>query len=507
MTAFLKQSNRNIVPRWRDFKTTRILGELLSSTINKSEKQATSPELEVLVHEWKLNKSLSFATDLISGAYVIGQFEMAEDAAKYVLDHSRSSAVARDIARLILAGEQNAVGSINSSPVSQKEDFWKVIHTLRLRLIEEPYNAIIRVDMARAYTILGLPEKASSAMNVAIALAPDNRFVLRSATRLFLHIGDVGRAHRLLYRSTATRVDPWLLAAEIAVSSIFERSSKLTKAGLQMLSNGMIPPLHLSELAGTLGTLEFLNGGVKKARKLFSKSLIEPTDNSLAQAVWVKQQDTGLALEDRLFDTPCSFEARASKFYALGEWPEAEAAAIDWYNDQLFSSRAAIHASYVLSIGRERYKDASNILKSALICSPSDPNLLNNLTFALVNDGKTEEAIKYFSQINQEGLPKDLEIAVKATEGLLNFRQGKLEEGRILYERAIEQARRSSDMKRLALAALNYAREEILSSTSRSAAAISAAREACSKVNDPGIAIFQERLKNLPIKIQVKISK
>ncbi len=336
MTAFLNQLNRNIVPRWRDFKTTRALGELQDSSSRKSEALGTPAELEELVREWELNRTLSFATDLISGAYVLGQYHIAKEAAEYVLNHKRSSVVARDIARLVLShGQQPGIITCNP-PILQIEGYWRLIHGLRQRLIEEPRNAIVRVDMARAYTILGLPDKAASAMEVALALAPDNRFVLRSATRLFLHMDDADHAHKLLFRSPATRVDPWLLAAEIAVASISGKSSRLIKAGLQMLSSETIPLFHLSELAGTLGTQEFLNGGIKKARKLLFKALIEPTENSLAQAVWVKHQDAGLLLEDRLFETPCSFEARAYKFYTLGEWPEAEIAALDWYYDQLF---------------------------------------------------------------------------------------------------------------------------------------------------------------------------
>jgi hypothetical protein len=57
-------------------------------------------------------------------------------------------------------------------------------------------------------------------------LAPNHRFALRSAARFFLHVGKPDDAQTILRRSEATRRDPWLMAAEIAVSTVADRTPR-----------------------------------------------------------------------------------------------------------------------------------------------------------------------------------------------------------------------------------------------------------------------------------------
>jgi hypothetical protein len=63
-------------------------------------------------------------------------------------------------------------------------------------------------------------------MMTALQLAPQNRHVLRSAARLFLHVGDPECAHDLVARNDATKNDPWLIAAEIAIAYLLIAPSR-----------------------------------------------------------------------------------------------------------------------------------------------------------------------------------------------------------------------------------------------------------------------------------------
>ena len=49
------------------------------------------------------------------------------------------------------------------------------------------FNPIVWVELARLYIMHDQVEKAERALLTALHLAPDNRFVLRSATRFFIH--------------------------------------------------------------------------------------------------------------------------------------------------------------------------------------------------------------------------------------------------------------------------------------------------------------------------------
>lgn len=91
---------------------------------------------------------------------------------------------------------------------------------------------------------------------MALRLFPFNRFVLRCASRMFIHHGDVERGHAILKACPAVKTDPWLLSAEIAAASINEKASTLIKHGQAMLELRGIGKFHLSELASAIGTVE-----------------------------------------------------------------------------------------------------------------------------------------------------------------------------------------------------------------------------------------------------------
>lgn len=118
------------------------------------------------------------------------------------------------------------------------------------------YNPIWYVELSRCYVNLGLLSKAANVMQIAIHLSPSSRFISRSAARLFLHIGDIDRAHDVLIHNPTLQYDPWLLASEIAINASRGRSSRFMKAGISMVHSGNYSPFSFSELASAIGTKE-----------------------------------------------------------------------------------------------------------------------------------------------------------------------------------------------------------------------------------------------------------
>ena len=175
---------------------------------------------------------------------------------------------------------------------------------------QTPRDPLAYLDLARRYAALGQMERAEAALRGALALAPDSRFVLRSASRFFVHARDPARAQDLLRRSPRTRTDPWLVAAEISAATVANQTSRLIKLGRDFVTRRSLPPLHLSELAGALGTLEMGDGNNKAARKLFTQAMTAPTDNSLAQAQWALPK-LGLTDLPDAHSIPRAFEAEA----------------------------------------------------------------------------------------------------------------------------------------------------------------------------------------------------
>ena len=100
---------------------------------------------------------------------------------------------------------------------------------MRGELAEYPRNPLLWSDLSRLYTSVNSKDKATRSMQVALSLARNDRFVLRGASRLFLHQGEKEKAHKLLESAETLKADPWILAAEIATASAYNKTSKYIK--------------------------------------------------------------------------------------------------------------------------------------------------------------------------------------------------------------------------------------------------------------------------------------
>jgi Flp pilus assembly protein TadD len=105
------------------------------------------------------------------------------------------------------------------------------------------------MDMSRAYTTLGQPQHAETAISRALLLAPNSRLIIRAACRRLVHADRSEDAHRLLLRHPRTRQDPWLIAAEIALAQILEETPRLVHEGRALLQSGRFSPAAITELA------------------------------------------------------------------------------------------------------------------------------------------------------------------------------------------------------------------------------------------------------------------
>ena len=77
-------------------------------------------------------------------------------------------------------------------------------------------------------------------MKVAVQLSPNNRYVIRCATRLFSHYGEIERAQHILRHNDFIKKDPWLLSADIAVATMQGRMSPFLKKGIELVYHRII---------------------------------------------------------------------------------------------------------------------------------------------------------------------------------------------------------------------------------------------------------------------------
>jgi len=485
LSAFREDKNRKVIPRWRSVAralTQKEFEPVPDRTVPVA-LDLDSTFKEKLV-EWTNRQDLPAAIELLGAAALANREGEARSAAEFVLSNPGSPLTHR-LARQALDGPSTD----NQTDSPQQE-----IARLRSLVRSYPRDALAWLDLGLAFTNAGASQKAKEAMEVALALAPRNRFVLRSVVRGLLHNREPERASWVIERSPSTPLDPWLISVEIALSMITGRESDLVKVGRSLLKSASLPAFHLGELASSLATLEASSGDIRTAKKLFKQSLVDPTENCVAQARWAAQQEKVLDFDPLHLRTPLSFEARARALFHAGQWKQALGEAIEWLHDQPFSTVPAVLATYLASTSLEDHKHAVELARTGLRANPRDPFLLNNLAFGLANLGNLNEARISLSRILPDPDEKSVEICRIATLGLIEFRAGNSELGRRLYRDAIDSAE-AAKMKRLtARARIFYALEEARIGSPVAAQALSVGDTISKELTDLDTIHLRQRL-------------
>ena len=437
---------RNVIPRWRNFTNTVELGELGTPIGGQQSKSELPPDLAHRLSNWRPTDAPVYSADLLSSALVAGRREAVVDAAKKLLTHAGpAAAFQRLAAKRVLCGYPPARGGEEhavSTPGAPSRVRSRIVAERKL-LRGAPQNPIAWTELAHAYTAIGQRTKAQRCLQTACQLAPDNRFVLRSATRFWIHDGDPEHSLWLLRRSSRTRVDPWLLAAELATSTVCGRNSREAKRAEKLLRSQGELSIHFSELAAAIGVLECENGHMRRARNLFLKALQRPTENALTQALWFNRSAGNKRLETMITErlaVPRGYEALAWIRYTEGSMDQAVDALEAWLEDEPFASRPAIDASYLATLALEDHGRAQEIAKIGLLANPTDYRLENNLAVAQLHMNHLKEAVKTVARLPRTSDNPRSQATMRATRGLLAFRLGDLELGARLYLTAADEA-------------------------------------------------------------------
>ena len=450
---------RQIIPRWYPFEMALYLGEVLpnSKPVNYRNKFTSYLEKEI---DWMRNiKTLSSALDFVGTALVVNDFnnDNAVKASEFILDNEKKiSSLAIQLAKRYVNEEKK----ISNFSLSDDNNCRNNIVRIKAALKMYPYNSIAWADMAYYYAVLGQNAKSDKCMFIAVNYSPDNRYILRSAARLYLHLHDPEKALYYLRKSENTRYDPWLLSSEISISEAFDIKTKNIKTAKYFLTKvDDLPSKDLAELFGTIATLEAKSGANNKAKKLFKNALIDPNENTVAQAFWMSPQ-IGLHV-DLSNKAEASFEADGRYYFSIGNYKDALESTIKWLKFQPFCSHPVISASYITGVCLNDYNRSIQIIKDyGNHFIEKDFFVKNNYIFSLASLGRISEAEKLLDSINIGSLQNNEKATLLATEGLIKYRKNLIDEGRKLYEDAIENFKILKDEKRTVLASYFLSREE-----------------------------------------------
>lgn len=493
MTFLPSDPVRRLLPRWRPSKAKATLKEQASRIAPEA---IDIRELSELEQDFLEDPAPWIAADFLSATMALGAQSVAAMRASDLIMSTDDPQLefARMLASAYMAEFSGAEPSADVKAATSGVAVLRVrISKLRALLTLDPRNSIRWVDLGLSYVTAGEPEKARRAIMNALSLEPDNRFVVRSAVRFFVHSQRPSKALRVLETTPRLFEDPWLLSAHMSVRQFEERPIQHVRQARTLMHQQSSSPFSLSELRGAMATEEVLAGSTKAAASLMREALTDPTDNTVAQAAWGVDRGLGELTQDAL-EGPLTFEARTISFSLDFEWSLALEEARLWIEDEPFSARAFNSAAYIAGSRLLRFDEAAEIARAGLALNPTSYRLANNAAFALANIGRLEDASHLLARYRQ--YPTDEQKWVMtATRGLLHFRRGETEAGRADYDSAWRGLLKSgSNPSNAVLCLVMWTREEILAGTPLAATMLDRARTAAGPKPTGDIQMWLDRV-------------
>lgn len=480
MASFIDDLRRNMLPLWRSYNDTAQAKEL--DFTGRVALPVRFDRYGTFREAWRTKHTIITAADLINAAIVSGNQQKLDvlAAAEYLLQHSEEcSPLAVEVAQSIVELDKpSIIDRVTKEPSfedlaetlirglqTQVNEIKAKIGLLRKQVHEHCNNPIAYCELARCYASLGMDDKAKQYMNYAVYLAPHSRYVSRSAARFYVHIGELERAKKILINNGRVSSDPWVMASEIAVESVMDCSSRYLKIGRQLILSGKVSSFSGSELCFAICNEDKKHGTKKDARNMFERGIIDPNDNSLAQAEFFAKEDLNINLDLNSYNRIAhKNEADTRKSLSLGNYEDAFISSLKWMQDYRFEHRPIEFAFGISCDYLKKYDYAIKVVKSFIKSNPKDPAAVNNLVYALGLSDRVEEAEQELLKIDVKQFKTENtnnSICLVATCGLVEYRKGNIEVGRNLYNTAISVANKQKDKNLAAKARLNMIREEV----------------------------------------------
>ncbi|MEI2300515.1 hypothetical protein [Ensifer sp. MJa1] len=445
-------ASRHTIPRWLSIKGSIATGEFTSfasavkvpiqADLLRNAHTFLENEFEKRKTVWLETRDWYDAEELVSLALVANTWNdgVVLEAAKSLLRSDVSNESVKKFAQRFINGA--LVPSLSALPISEAGMRLEIAKRKRLLRLN-PRDALRLTETALLHANLGQLKPSEALIERALILSPDDRYVLRSAARFFVHANQPDRAISVLSKSGRTLDDPWLNAALLATEAAHGKSPRGWKRAKALLRDGRFTDRDVSELAAQMGTLEIDGGSRKLALRLLRKSAISPTENAIAQIAWVGTHSHVFQPEEFLTDLSLSHEASARSAYHNGAWSDALAESEAWHDIERFSTRPAIFGSFVASIAATSIARGVALAEAALVANPANSSLLNNLAVLRAYQGDVDAARLALDKAIASS--PALTPSLLATSGLVAFRAGNVTEGMEKYQAAIDKAVQSKN--------------------------------------------------------------
>lgn len=468
---------RFVIPKWLPFIRAVRSGELsIPRQTDYPVDKRSSTKLAEDYKEFQVSHSETAAFDLMGSAYVIGQLDIAKEAARTVLACKSAPGPSLRLARAIL----NMPEKLEENPTTKV-----MISSVRRGLSDYPNNPFAWIELGRLFTIAGQPERATKAVLCALAMSPCDRYIVRSAIRFFIHVGNPELAWHHAAKALSASFDPWIYASFMNLSLLMEK--KLRRKDLQLALSPAIPKssiFHYSELLETSGIIELENGNERRAKRQFRLAWMSPSENVVTHGEWIirsRLPDLSEQTNLNLADCP---EAMTWHSYWQLKLNEAAASVREWALEEPYSRHPWILGSSIFC-GLRNYGEAARFARQGLLANPDDFLLVNNLSFALLKSGEIDSAEKLLMKSPK---PSAAELPVYlATRGLLAYEKKNWGQGRDLYWRAIRTAEGQGNDRLTIKAFINMAIAELKLGSDKGLEMKAKAIDMAKAISDPGV--------------------
>lgn len=439
---------RAAVPRWRALAGTP-RSELESYPSTAASASDLSQRWTSQLNEWRAEGSLEASADILDYGLAVGDRTIELEGAAGIL-----SRIAVAPKRLVASARQAfsdptksyRASILDNEPMPTAKAVYGAIRRLKGEISKSPRNVLLHVEIARLYAISAQFDTAERHVVIAGQLGSENRYVLRSLTNFYCMRDGAEEALRILRRAESFRYDPWIQSAELAASQLAMKPTRLPKSVFKQIRQQASVGRDESELTAGLAWLEHESGvRSRQVNKLIRASVADPTENALAQAMWVSER-LGRNFQNEFPEFQFSdeaHEAKASAYLNQMRYLESEREASLWLTDQPLEERAVLTVSYTNLVQLCDYRKAAEVAERGLELHYGNWAMHNCALLAFAYTGRIEEArLEAREMLKLGGANPETKPFLLAGLGLISFMEGDADAGRQFYIESIRSSRR-----------------------------------------------------------------
>jgi tetratricopeptide (TPR) repeat protein len=417
------RSIHQVIPRWMTYIQSLFADEF-GRLVDSGDPRSVAPVFYAELEEFYKSRNARIGADLFERSIVMGLKNETLSLAPFVAEQKNLSKTLRAVAERVLTG----------AIVGDENDYDVAIRKHRQLLAENPRNAIRWAELARLYTIKRNTYRAVRAIRTALQLSPSDRYVVRSALRLFIHLQDDEQLLSVCGEDIASITDPWIKGVSISALLIAGKAPKR-----KIIPNARVFPkeaiFDYSEYLSACGMLEIHFGKGNQAKQLFTGSWADPSGNVTTHAEWVTRTHfPGLRSEISHFKQPTP-EAKAGVAFSQGLWGRMNEAVVDWRLQEPFSKRPLRFLANAENV-QAHFDKTLAIISEAERLGALDYGMAISKIYALLCTGRLDEARSILCMIPVPDEGSASRCVLIANWALLELLLGETKTGLDLYSRA-----------------------------------------------------------------------